>query len=107
MEVYTRKTCAYDGGVVNAGELLANEKRAAEAIFSEFGAATGAKLNKIYYNDNYTMNNWSTVPCLLVEMGYMTNPAEDRNLNDAAYQEKIVQGLINGVCVYMGVDKVY
>ena len=107
LEIYTRKTCAYGNDVVDVSQLLANEKRAAEAMFAEIGAATGAKKNKIYYNDNYTMNNWSKVPCLLLELGYMTNPTEDRNLNDPAYQDKIVRGIVNGVCEYMGREKIY
>ena len=107
LEIYTRKTCAYGSSEVNESELLANEKCAAQAIFDEVGASTGAKKNNIYYNDNYTMNNWSKVPCLLVELGYMTNPNEDRNLNNSEYQDKIVRGLINGICVYEGIDKIY
>ena len=107
LEIYTRKTCAYGSSEVDANALLKNEQRAAEALFDEIGAATEAKKNNIYYTDNYTMNNWSKVPCLLLELGYMTNPNEDRNLNNSAYQDKIVKGIINGICVYMGKDKIY
>ena len=107
MDVYTRKTCAYDSSVVNASALMANEKCAAEAVFAELAAATDAKKRAIHYVNDYTMNNWCTVPCLLVEMGFLTNPDEDRRLNDSAYQDKIVKGLINGICVYEGRDKIY
>ena len=46
------------------------------------------------------MNNWSTVPCILVECGFMTNPEEDANLNDPAYQDLLAQGMAEGIAIY-------
>jgi N-acetylmuramoyl-L-alanine amidase len=37
------------------------------------------------------------VPASLVECGFMTNPAERRLLQSAAYQLKIARGLVAGV----------
>ena len=41
--------------------------------------------------------NWSKVPVVLIEMGFLSNPEEDSLLNDSSYQEKIAQGLCNGI----------
>jgi len=41
--------------------------------------------------------NWSKVPVVLVEMGFMSNPKEDQMLNDETYQNKLAQGLFKGV----------
>jgi N-acetylmuramoyl-L-alanine amidase len=68
---------------------------------------TGCVARKIKYTDEYTGNNWSTVPCILVEMGYSSNATEDKLLNSPAYQEKIVKGLINGICRYNGIELPY
>ena len=45
--------------------------------------------------------NWSEVPAVIVEMGVMSNPAEDRKLASAAYQEKLATGISNGVVKYL------
>ena len=102
IELYIRKSCAYDSSVVDGKALLAAESRLAKALLAEMPKATGAKGRKIVKNNDYTGNNWSTVPCVLVEMGYNSNPAEDKLLNSPAYQDKLVRGMINGVCVYLG-----
>ena len=41
--------------------------------------------------------NWSKVPVVLVEMGFLSNENEDRLLNTKEYQEKIVTGLAKGI----------
>ena len=75
--------------------------RAAEAILPAVCAATGAKENGIVSNDNYTGQNWSEVPCLMVECGFMSNPDEDRLLNDEDYQWKLAAGLTQGIMDYI------
>jgi len=63
-------------------------------------ASTGAKKRGVFLRDTYTMNNWSVVPCILVECGFMSNPEEDEKLNDPAYQDLLVEGMIEGIAEY-------
>ncbi len=75
--------------------------RACEALLPALCAATGAKNNGITQNDHYTGQNWSTVPCLMVECGFLSNPGEDALLNDEDYQWKIAAGLTQGIIDYI------
>lgn len=75
--------------------------RAAQALLPRVCEATGANANGIVSNDNYTGQNWSTVPCVMVECGFMSNPDEDRRLNDPDYQWRLAQGLTQGILDYV------
>ena len=57
--------------------------------------ATGAKKRNVTKTDSYTGINWSEVPCILIECGFLSNETEDHNLNDPEYQQKIADGIAN------------
>ena len=88
--------------VRKTGEKQEESEAAATVLLAAMSEATGAKARGVFLRDTYTMNNWSIVPCILVEMGYMSNPDEDEKLNDPAYQEKLVQGMVEGIAGYFG-----
>ena len=52
------------------------------------------------YRSDQTGFCWSYVPVCTIEMGYMTNDAEDRLLVTDAYQNKITDGLVEGFLEY-------
>jgi len=55
---------------------------------------------------DFTGFNWSDVPVILVELGFMTNPTEDRLLASAAYQRRAAVGLCRGTLRFLGRTKV-
>ena len=86
--------------VRKTGEKQAESEAAAEVLLDAMVEATGARKRNVYLRDTYTMNNWSVVPCILVEMGYMSNPEEDEKLNTPEYQALLVEGMVEGICRY-------
>ena len=51
---------------------------------------------------DFTGFNWSNVPVILVEMGFMTNRTDDRLLATAAYQQRAAVGLCRGTLRFLG-----
>lgn len=75
-------------------------RRLSEQIVTHFAAACGCKNGGVWETDTMSGINWCSVPVTILEMGYMSNPSEDRLMSDTAYQAKMVQGIANGVDAY-------
>ncbi len=86
--------------VRKTGEKQEESEAAAQILLEAMSEATGAKARGVFLRDTYTMNNWSIVPCILVECGFMTNPDEDEKLNDPEYQQLLAQGMVEGIARY-------
>jgi len=48
--------------------------------------------------------NWSKVPVITVEMGFLSNAEEEANLIDPLYQEKLAQALFTGIQICFNTD---
>jgi N-acetylmuramoyl-L-alanine amidase len=85
-------------------DIAVASKRAATLAQQELIAATGAKDRGIDARSDMTGFNWSDVPVILPEIGFMTNAAEDRLLATSAYQDKIVDALTRAILTSLGVS---
>lgn len=82
--------------------LYNTNRRLSQLVLDRVCAATGAKNMGIWETDDMTGINWSDVPVTILEMGYMSNAAEDRRLQESSYQDKIAQGAANGIDAFLG-----
>jgi len=74
--------------------------RAARAIQRALVGSTGARNLGLVRRSDLTGFNWANVPVVLVETGFMTNPAEGRRLRSTAYQQRVARGLTAGVAAF-------
>lgn len=86
--------------VKSSGEGAEESYAISEVLIAAMGEATGANTESVHVRDTYSGLNWSTVPSILVEMGYMSNPDEDEKLCSPEYQSDLVHGMIDGLITY-------
>ncbi len=82
-------------------DIYARSLRAGRDVQAALVRSTGATNDGILFRSDLTGFNWANVPAILVETGFMTNPAEGRLLRSAAYQQKIARGLVAGAQAFL------
>ena len=68
------------------GELCNESRRLAETLLDVYCARTGIRKEYVWETDTMTGINWSRVPAVTLEMGYMTNEEEDRLMASDAFR---------------------
>ncbi|MEX2196687.1 MAG: N-acetylmuramoyl-L-alanine amidase [Thermoleophilaceae bacterium] len=78
-------------------DILPESKSAARALQRELVRGLRSRALGIVRRSDITGFNWSDVPVVLVELGYLTNPREDRLLTSRRYQRRAARALARGV----------
>jgi len=95
--------------LVPAGDLLGTPSIKSESVrlgqlmVDAVSAETGANNRGIVGRSDLTGLNYSQVPSVFLEMGFLTNPEEDAKLGTEAYQNQIVDGIVKSLLTWYGV----
>jgi N-acetylmuramoyl-L-alanine amidase len=74
-------------------------KPLADNIQQHLIKTTGAVNKGVEPATFYVLRN-ASMPSVLIEMGFVTNPAEEQKLNSSSYQDKLAQGIYQGIVAY-------
>lgn len=80
--------------------VIAGSQKLSSLLLTHQCASTGLPNKGILTGDDMTGINWATMPVTIVEMGFMSNQADDLYMASAGGQAAIVQGLANGIEAY-------
>ncbi len=82
------------------GKIAGQSYKLSKSILDNMVKMTGAKNRGVTRTDTMSGINWSKVPVTIIEMGFLSNEKEDKLLSSSDYQNKIVQGMANGIDEY-------
>ena len=82
--------------------IAADSQELSECVVSTLCRRTGAVNRGVTQTDEMTGINWSQIPVVILEMGFMTNQQDDTNMSDATYRELMVDGIVDGINAYYG-----
>lgn len=90
------------GSVGYSKDISSISKKYGEVILNTLVGQVGMKSKGIITRTDLTGFNWSKVPVILIEMGFLSNPDEDKLLSSDSYQDQIAQGLFKGIQKVIG-----
>ena len=74
--------------------------RLGTCVINSYCNATGIRNRGVFQQDNMTGNNWSTIPCILLEMGFMTNQSDDLYMTNPDNQPLMASAIADGIDAY-------
>jgi N-acetylmuramoyl-L-alanine amidase len=80
-----------------ASDIYEASLRAGKIIHKHILSATGFPDCGLKIREDLTGFNWSTIPVVLLELGYLTNPIEEALLVNLSFQERLAAAIAAGV----------
>ena len=86
------------------GSLAGDSYTLAELVLNAYCGQTGFANKGIQMNDTMTGMNWSRVPVMILEMGFMSNENDDYSMADRQFRRQMVTGIADGIDQYFGIN---
>ncbi|PES46599.1 N-acetylmuramoyl-L-alanine amidase [Bacillus thuringiensis] len=81
-------------------EIYAESLQISQMIVNKMRENQQVKVNGIKFRDDLSGFNWSKVPGVLLELGFMSNHEEDKKLSDPQYVNSLLQSVTDSVDAY-------
>jgi len=97
---------AADRSNVSGAEVYIYENASSQSQRAALRMGSAIKARGIYlrgiYRRNFHVLREHSRPAMLIECGYLTNPADARNLNNRSYRATLVTAISEGIASYFG-----
>lgn len=81
-------------------EIYKESLQISQTIVNKMRENHQVKVNGIKFRDDLSGFNWSKVPGVLLELGFMSNSEEDKKLSDPQYINSLLQSVTDSVDEY-------
>ncbi|EJV58679.1 hypothetical protein IEO_04302 [Bacillus wiedmannii] len=81
-------------------EIYAESLQISQTIVNKMRENQQVKVNGIKFREDLSGFNWAKVPGVLLELGFMSNPEEDKKLSDPQYVNSLLQSVTDSVDEY-------
>lgn len=86
---------------MSAGNVSASQSLG-RTVLNHYCSTTGIRNRGMTARNDLSGIDWCKTPVCLLEMGFISNGDEDRKLNNSDFQQKIAEGIANGIDAYFG-----
>lgn len=81
-------------------KLSTKSKKLSSCLLKSYCKKTKIRNRGLVARDDLTGTNWSKIPVSLIEMGFLSNPSEDRKMQKSNFQIKMAKGIADGIDAY-------
>lgn len=101
-----RGACAqapsYENPYITDSDLVKKSNALGDIVLQAYCDKTGLADKGLYNVDSRAQINWSKIPVIVLEMGFMSNTEDDTYMAEDTNQQKMAEGIADGIDLYFG-----
>lgn len=101
-----RGACAqapsYENPYITDTDLVKKSNALGDIVLQAYCDKTGLTDKGLYNIDSHAQINWSKIPVIVLEMGFMSNTEDDTYMAEDTNQQKMAEGIADGIDLYFG-----
>jgi N-acetylmuramoyl-L-alanine amidase len=86
-------------------DLSESSYQLAQCVLDGYCEKAGFSSQGVQYYDDMSGINWSRLPVMILEMGFMTNQSDDARMADEAVQHQMAEGIADGIDLYFSEEQ--
>ena len=93
---------SYENPYIKDTDTIKKSNALADIVLQSYCDETGLTAKGLYNVDSRAQINWSKIPVIVLEMGFMSNTEDDTYMAEDTNQQKMAEGIADGIDLYFG-----